>query len=324
MNKHVRNILVLVLVIATILSACGSQPTEEPQNGTIGKLEGTISVSGAWALYPMMVRWGEEFQKLNPSVQFDISAGGAGKGMADALGGAVDIGMVSREIYQEEIDKGAFWVPVTKDAVFVTVNRENPVWEDLHQQGFSQEDLVGIFITGEITTWGQVVDKPEVTDIINVFTRSDSCGAAETWASYLGGKQEDLIGVGVYGDPGLLDAVTKDPMGIGFNNLNYAFDVDTGQPVANAYVGPLDANSDGQAGSDEVYDTKEQAVTAVASGKYPSPPARELNVVTNGEPSGLVKAFIKWVLTDGQQFVDDTGYINLTESSLSSALEKLN
>ena len=82
-----------------------------------------------------MVRWGEEFQKLHPDVRFDISAGGAGKGMADALANAVDIGMVSREVYPEEVEKGAFWVSVTKDAVFPTVSEENPVWEDLRQEG---------------------------------------------------------------------------------------------------------------------------------------------------------------------------------------------
>ena len=65
---------------------------------TVSELQGTIRVSGAWALYPMMVNWGEEFRKIHPKVRVDISAGGAGKGVADALAGLVDIGMVSREI----------------------------------------------------------------------------------------------------------------------------------------------------------------------------------------------------------------------------------
>jgi len=71
----------------------------------------------------MMVRWSEEFRQSYPDVQFDISAGGAGKGLADALGGVVDIGMVSRDITPEEEKRGAFWVPVTTDAVFATVAR---------------------------------------------------------------------------------------------------------------------------------------------------------------------------------------------------------
>ena len=163
-----------------------------------------------------MTRWAEEFQKANPKVTFDVSAGGAGKGMADALSGAVDIGMVSRPVSSEEEAKGAYWIGVVKDAVFPVVNEKNPVIQDILKQGIKQETFVGIFITGEIKTWGQVVGKPEITDEIHVYTRSDACGAADIWAKFLGNKkQEDLLGVGVSGDPGLLDAVIKDPLGIG-------------------------------------------------------------------------------------------------------------
>ena len=51
----------------------------------------------------MAVRWAEEFRKIYPDVRIDLSAGGAGKGITDALNNMVDIGMVSREIYNEEI-----------------------------------------------------------------------------------------------------------------------------------------------------------------------------------------------------------------------------
>jgi phosphate transport system substrate-binding protein len=311
--------ILIILVLLTM--GCSGASTQAQSQDT---LSGTISISGAWALYPMMIRWSEAFQESHPAVQFDISAGGAGKGMSDALAEAVDIGMVSRTVYPEEIEKGAFWVSVTKDAVFPTVNEKNPVWTDLHKQGITPETLIGIYITGEITTWGQVVGRPEVTNPIHIFTRSDAAGAPATWAAYLGDKkQEDLLGVGVYGDPGVLDAVIKDPLAIGFNNLNYAFDAETSQPVAGARVAPLDANGNGLADPEEIYDTKAQAVEAVAKGNYPSPPARDLNLVTHGQPTGLTKEFMAWILTNGQQYVKEVGYIPLTTELLEAGLEKL-
>ncbi|MGD2206300.1 MAG: substrate-binding domain-containing protein [Anaerolineae bacterium] len=324
MQRKIKKALLtlLTLALSTTVVGCGGA-TGGSVASSEGNLQGTITISGAWALYPLVVRWGEEFQQRHPDVRFDISAGGAGKGMADALANAVDIGMVSRVVYPEEIEKGAFWVSVTKDAVFPTANKENPVREDLQRKGMSRETLIGIFVTGEITTWGQVVGKPEVGDPIHVFTRSDACGAAATWAQYLGGEQEDLQGVAVYGDPGLLDAVIKDPLGIGFNNLNYAFDMESGEPVAGAWVAPLDLNANGQADPDEVYDTKSQALDAVATGRYPSPPARDLNLVTQGQPEGLVKAFVAWVLTNGQSYVGEAGYVSLPQDKLAVELEKL-
>jgi phosphate transport system substrate-binding protein len=139
----------------------------------------------------------------------------------------------------------------------------------------------------------------------------------------LGKKQEDLKGVGVYGDPGLLEAVVKDPLGIGFNNLNYAFDLETGQPVAGTRAVPIDVNANGQADPQEIYDTQKQAVKAVAEGDYPSPPARVENLVTKGKPAGLASTFIRWMLTDGQKYVGEAGYIPLPEAQLKEELKKL-
>lgn len=315
-----KSFFIFLMLLVLLGSACGrgNDPTQSQDS-----LQGTITISGAWALYPMMITWGEQFQKVYPEVQFDISAGGAGKGMSDVLAGAVDIGMVSREIYPEETEMGAFWIAVTKDAVFLTVNAENPVWSDLHRTGLTREKLMGVFFSGDITTWGQLVDRSDVNEPIHVFTRSDAAGAPATWAEYLGKKQEDLIGIGVYGDPGILDAVIKDPLGIGYNNLNYAYDFDTRLPVAGAMVVPLDINSNGIADPQEIYDTKDQAINAVATNQYPSPPARDLNLVTKGLPSPLVKAFISWILTDGQAYVDEAGYIALPAEKLVTELKKL-
>lgn len=312
-------VLLVIVTLVPLLTGCGG-PAAGPQ---AGELQGTIAVSGAWALYPMMVRWGEEYQKLHPQVQFDISAGGAGKGMADALAGAVEIGMVSRDIAPEEEAKGAFWVAVVKDAVFPSVNAQNPVLPELLDRGVTRQTFIGIYITGEITTWGQVVGRPEVTDPIHVYTRSDAAGAPDTWAKYLGKKQEDLLGIGVYGDPGIMDAVVKDPLGIGYNNLNYAFDAKTGAAVSGAVVLPIDVNENGQADPDELLDTKAKALQAIMTGRFPSPPARALNLVTKGKPTGLVRDFILWTLNDGQKYVDEAGYIQLTQEQLAKERRKL-
>ena len=306
----------VLMVFVVFIYACSPSPqTAEKKQA--------ISVSGAFALYPMMTRWAEEYQKIYPEIVFDISAGGAGKGMADALGGVVDIGMVSREITPEEEAKGAFWVAVTKDTVFPTMNANNPVKDRLLQKGFTRHIFYDIFISGKITTWGQAIGDAQVQDPIHVYTRSDAAGAPETWAKYLGKKQEDLLGVGVYGDPGLVEAVAKDPLGIGFNNLGYAYDQATGLPLSGIWIIPIDANENNLADQDEVLDTKAKAIEAVATNRYPSPPARELYLVTKGMPAGVVLDFIRWILTDGQKFVGEAGFIQLTESQLQESLRKL-
>lgn len=312
-----------IIVLSLLLSACAS-PVAPASNA--GTLSGNISVSGAFALYPMMTVWAAEFTKLNPEVNFDVQGGGAGKGMTDTLSGAVDIGMISRVIKPEEEAQGAFWVAVTKDAVFPIVSAQNPSAADLIAKGISQDTFKKIFITGEVTTWGEVVGKPEVKDPIHVYTRSDSAGAADTWAQFCGGKvQGDILNsaIGVNGEPALVDTVAKDPLGISFSNLNSVFDATSGKLVAGGLVPPIDSNKNGKADVEEYFQSKADAVNAVSSGKYPSPPARFEYLATKGKPTGLTLTFITWILTDGQKFLDAAGYVPLTPDQQSESLAKL-
>ena len=331
MRKQTLTWLFVLLIAAVTLSACGTAtpaestvPESEAGSPSTTELSGTISVSGAFALYPMMTVWAEEFTKLHPDVQFDVQGGGAGKGMTDTIAGAVDIGMISRSIKPEEESQGIFWVSVTKDAVFPIVSTENPVAERILAKGISQEIFNKIYITGEITTWGEVVGDPSITEEIHVFTRSDAAGAAEQWAKYSGGKaQEDLKGIGVNGEPSMVDTVIKDPLGIGYGNLNSIFDLSGGGLVPGIVIPPLDINANGQADAEEVYKVKDDAFGAVANGTYPSPPARFENLATKGKPTGVTLAFIEWILTDGQQYLEAAGYVPLTPEQQAESLAKL-
>lgn len=314
----------VIVAASLLLSACAAGAATQNAPSGDQNLNGTITVSGAFALYPMMTVWAEEFSKLHPGVQFDVQGGGAGKGMTDTLAGAVDIGMISRKIKPEEEAQGAFWVPVAKDAVFPVVSQKNPVLGALISRGISQEMFKKIFITGEVKTWGEVVGKSEVKDAIHVYTRSDSAGAADQWALFAGGKvQADIQGIGVNGEPALVDTVGKDPLGIGFSNLNSVFDVSTGKLVAGVMVPPIDINNNGKADPAEYYQTKDEAVKVIADGTYPSPPARFENLATKGKPTGLTLEFIRWILTDGQKFLDQAGYVPLTSQQQQDALAKL-
>jgi phosphate transport system substrate-binding protein len=338
MKKLSVTLLSGVAAASLLLSACGAttpKPAATSASATevssaaaeapaVEQLSGTISISGAFALYPMMTVWAEEFSKIHPDVQFDVQGGGAGKGMTDTIAGAVDIGMISRSIKEEETAQGIFWVSVTKDAVFPIISAENPVADQLLAKGITQETYNKIYITGEIITWGEVVDNLSITDEIHVFTRSDASGAAEQWSKYAGGAaQEDLLGIGINGEPAMVDTVIKDPLGVGFGNLNSIFDLSSGNVVPGILIPPLDINGNGRADAEEVYTVKEGAFNAVASGTYPSPPARFENLATLGKPEGLTLAFIEWILTDGQQYLEVAGFVPLTPEQQAESLAKL-
>jgi len=315
-----------IMLCALILFMTGCKPSVKESANAENRsgLKGYISLSGAFALYPMAVKWADEFKKANPDVKIDISAGGAGKGMADALSQMVDLGMISRGISPEEVQKGAWFIALTKDAVLPTINAKNPFFAELNEKGISKEELIKLFVTGEIKTWEELVGKPAKTPI-HLFNRSDACGAAAMWAEFLGTKQEELKGTGVFGDPGVADAVKNDIYGFGFNNVNYVYDITSRKKFDIMEVLPIDLNGNGTFDqSEKVYGTLDEINAAIVSGTYPSPPARDLYFVSKGKPTKPeVIAFMDWILTEGQKFVPEAGYVPLSEAKIKEELSKL-
>lgn len=267
-------------------------------------LSGSITISGAWAIYPTAVAWAEAFQKKHPGVRIDVSAGGAGKGAADAIAGLADIGMVSREPDPAELQKNIHAVYILKDAVFPVVSEKNFYLRELLEKGIQRRTLADIYIAGTATRWSRIAgamgDKP-----IHVYTRSDSCGAAASWAAYLGKRQEDLRGVGVYGDPGVLQAVQRDPDGIGYSNFGYVFTRE-GPLLPGIKAVAIDVNENGKADPEEIYETRAQAVAAIAAGRYPA--ARKNYFFVRKDAPLLVSEFIHFALSEeGVRIVEEVG-----------------
>ncbi len=319
--KRTSIIIFTTCILLSMLFSVGCN-NSTTKNST--ELEGRISISGAFAMYPLTVKWAEEFKKLHPKVTVDVSAGGAGKGMTDVLNGLVDVAMFSREVSKEETDKGAWYIAVAKDAVLPTINTNNPVYKSIMERGLTKQEFTDVFLTENIKTWQKLVKSPG-NNKINVYTRSDACGAGEMWAKYMGKKQEDLKGIGVFGDPGMSDAVMKDKFGMGYNNVIYAYDPKTKKNYDGISVIPLDLNGNGKIDSTEnFYTNLDNLMQAIKEDRFPIPPARNLYFITKGKTeNALVLEFFRFVLAEGQKYIHEAGYVTLNDDKLKTEAAKI-
>ncbi|MEG0814569.1 MAG: substrate-binding domain-containing protein [Mucinivorans sp.] len=330
MNKLILSILLTLSVITADAKLFGTKEQRiarrelRKSRRSAISLTGEIQLSGAFALYPLAVRWQEEFKKLYPRVKIDISAGGAGKGITDALAGVVDLGMVSREVYPAELAKGAYVISVAKDAVVPTINSHNPYIIEVLTHGLTKE-MAGKIWSGRVQSWGEVIGRPAITIPIHAYTRSDACGAAETWGSWFGMRQEQIDGLAVFGDPGVASVVQKDRIAIGFNNIAYAYDLRTKRPHRGILVMPIDTDGNGRVDLNEnFYSTLDELNAAIADGRYPTPPARELYLVSKGKPTRPeVVAFLEYILNAGQIVAPEAGFIPLSEDIIEEQLIKI-
>lgn len=319
-NSSWVSFIFLLIVLSGV--ACKGPGSSESTDES--ELKGTITISGAWALYPITVKWADEFRMLHPKVRIDISAGGAGKGFTDAITGMVDLGMFSRGFSQAELDRGIWFVGVTKDAVIPVVNENNPFLADILTQGVTHGEFQAIFLHGTMNSWKELLGT-QSEEFIHVFTRSDACGAAEMWAEYLGKHQENLLGTGVFGDPGIASAVKNDPFGLGYNNVNFVYDLQTRRPYPGLVIIPIDLNENGVIDPEEdFYGSLDELNTAIRDGIYPAPPARPLYFVAKHKPARKeVTEFLRWILENGQDFVEEAGYVALPDQVIEEELKKL-
>lgn len=312
-----KRILYASLCLAFILQGCNNAKEQQKKS---------IALSGAFALYPLVQQWANEYSKLHPEITFYVQAGGAGKGLTDVLSGATDVGMYSQQITYKEMEKGIWWIALCKEAVLPVVNAKNPYLNQLMQQGLTKDELKTIFLYHAPSTWDSLLHiSNSAQHSMNIYTRSDVSGSAESWASWFGMKQANLTGTGIAGDSSLTAIVKQDTNAIAYSNSVFVFDSYSGEKFPGIETVPIDLNGNNKIDSAEnFYHDLSTFLQAVHDEKFPSPPARNLYFITAKRPMNPeIMEFFKWVLTDGQKFLTSAGYVPLKPAELKEQVMKV-
>ncbi|MFZ0281349.1 MAG: substrate-binding domain-containing protein, partial [Bacteroidales bacterium] len=317
------SVLILVLVSGCQSSKTGKESALS-QNETKGDIQGQITISGAYALFPLILRMSEDFMALHPLVKVEVTRMGTGEGITELLTKKTQLAMISRPLTEEEINEGIWVIPVAKDGVAPIVNQKNPHIGTLISQGLSPEEFMKLFTTEKHMTWGDVLGS-NIKDKIVVYTRADESGAAVVWADFLYKKPSELRGIGVTGDEEMIKSIQENPLGIGYCNFSYAFNPETGERIENIQIVPADLDFDNKIERKEMpFSNLEEAHRSLWLGFYPDDLCRELTIGSLGKPTDpLVIEFLYFVLGEGQAGVKKSGFCPLNNVYLNYALESL-
>ncbi|HSK48792.1 MAG TPA: PstS family phosphate ABC transporter substrate-binding protein [Coriobacteriia bacterium] len=276
--------LALVLVSAVALVGCGGSGG----TGTDAEQTGSITVQGSDTMVNLAQAWAEAYQAENAGVSISVTGGGSGTGIASLINGTIDFANASREMKPEETDQasGAGVEPVetevAKDGIVILVNPANTV-EDL------TIDQLGKIYRGEILNWKDVggSDRPIV-----LLGRDTASGTYEYFKEAVVGEDAEYAKSmkNLQSSQAIVDEVGKNPDAIGYVGIGYE----------NASTKPVDV--EGVAAS----------VETVLDGSYPL--SRGLFVYSSGEPEGVKKAYLEWIVgADGQKVVEDQGFVPLAK-----------
>ncbi len=288
----------LLVMVALLVVACGGQPIADPTATPMPAASesvadasdadpvsqnpgaaGQISVAGSTTVQPLAEKLGEAFMALNPEIRIDVAGGGSSSGVVAAGDGTADIGNASREIKASELETypELKLYTIAQDGIAIVAHAELAV-DDL-----TLDQVRGIF-AGRITDWSEVGGE---TQPITVISREEGSGTR--------GAFEELV----MGD----DAITDSAIFQDSNGKVRTAVSSTPNSIAYLSFGYLDSSVLIVA-VDEILPTTEN----VLNGSYGV--VRPLIMVTNGEPTGIVAAWLDWIMSsDGQAVVSDQGYI---------------
>jgi phosphate transport system substrate-binding protein len=319
---------IIPFLILTVVFGCNSPKTNKGVTQTTEKakneLEGSFSIGGAYALYPLISMLADEFMAIHPGVSIEIEKTGTGEGVTGLLTGKNKLAMISRPLTDEEIGAGVWIIPVAKDGVAPIVNQRNPHIDKILSMGISPDEFMQIFASGKELTWGEILDT-DSRDKITVYTRADESGAADLWAGFIYKSASELMGIGVNGDDEMIKSIQENPLAIGFCNFTYAFDISTGERLKDIQLIPCDLDFDNTIGKVEhPFITLEEAHRSLWLGFYPDVLCRELTLGSAGKPAEpVVKEFLYYVLKEGQSSIQNAGFCPLNNVYINNALEFL-
>ncbi|MBE0683619.1 MAG: phosphate ABC transporter substrate-binding protein [Anaerolineales bacterium] len=286
-----KRIALFFLLSSFLLASCGSN-SSGPDN-TSPKIY--IENKGSDTIVNLALAWAERYQAEHADVRISVTGGGSGTGIAALINNTVDLANASRQIKAEEIEeaksKGIEPVEhiIARDAIAVIVNSNNPVSELTLQQ-------ISDIYSGKITNWGGVggEDRPIVK-----LSRETNSGThvyfLETVLRLGNNEDKTLFSMDTLLLPsseGIISEVRDNPNAIGYDGLGYvphdvkmiAIAIEEGAP----YVLP----------SIETVNDKSYAI------------ARDLYMYTNGEPTGIVKDYLDWILSaEAQEIVAELGFV---------------
>lgn len=247
-----------------------------------------ITVKGSDTMVILAQRWAEKYMAGSGDVTVQVTGGGSGVGISALINGTTDICNSSRPMKNSERDKLkarfntlGVEIPVARDGITLYVNEVNPVSE------LSLDQIKAIYL-GEIANWKDI-GGPDARIIL--YGRENSSGTYVYFRDFvLKGADYSPLMQTLPGTAAVVNAVARDKNGVGYGGAAYA------RGVKRVRV-RKDASSP----------AFEPTLETIAKGEYPI--TRYLYMYTRSRPTGAMKQFIDWVLSnDGQSIVSQVGY----------------
>jgi glycine cleavage system H lipoate-binding protein/ABC-type phosphate transport system substrate-binding protein len=312
----------IILLFGLLLMNQGNINCTETASELNGTTMDSIKILSTPDLYNLSIKWSDEYSKEFHGKAVKVVSI-SDKKMADQLIAEGNLAFVSNEYYSG-FDNQTLWkVVVGRDVIVPVINSRNPVLNEILKQGISQISLTNLLKNPDSQKWGTLV-KNSQNKAINVYLIDDE-SIKSALAEYLNTDPVNIHGIKVTDSKEMVAAIQKDPFAIGFCKMINVLDFRNQTIVENIRLLPIDRNSNGTIDYNEnIYDDFNVFARGVWIGKYPKALYSNIFSVSSAQPKNeSAVLFLKWVLSDGQQYLYNSGFSDLLLSERQTTIDKL-
>ncbi len=331
----VLSLLAVLLMVATFATAAGQV---------------LLNAAGATFPYPIYSKWFDLYHTSHSNVQINYQSIGSGGGIRQLLDKTVDFGASDGPMNDDQLKQASVPImhfPTVLGAAIPSYNVPG-VQGDLN---FTPEALSGIFL-GKVTKWNDPAiasANPGMKlpgDDIVVVHRSDGSGTSYIWTDYLSkvspewqskvGKGTSVnwpVGLGGKGNEGVSALVQQTPGALGYIELIYA--IQNKLPYgkvknsSGAFVKADLASVSAAAAATAKFipdDFRVSITNPEGKAAYPIASFTWLLIpskFSDAAKRDVVKDFLKWALTDGQQYAEALSYAKLPKEVVAKEMKAI-
>lgn len=290
-KSRIAVMLVVALVSIFAVVGCGGTGDQNGSSTSDPQASGQVTAVGSTALQPLVEQASQQFMQENPDAQIVVNGGGSGTGLTQVSQGAADIG--NSDVFAEE--KDGIDASQLVDHKVAVAGMAAVVSPKINVNNLTKQQLVDIF-SGKITNWKEVGGIDQKITLVN---RPKGSGTRATFKKYALGGIEEAKGIEEDSSGTVKKIVAETPGTIGYLALSY---------IDSSVIG---LSLDGVAPTEE----------NITQGKYPVWAYEHM--YTKGEPTGLTKTFLDYMVSDAVQktLVPKLGYIPVTSMQVEKGPE---
>jgi glycine cleavage system H lipoate-binding protein/ABC-type phosphate transport system substrate-binding protein len=274
-------------------------------------------------LFELANTWIETYSGINSGIYTSLHIVPAGN-IGSPITTSGRIGFISKDFIQEIEGDLAWKMVVGRDVIVPVMNPDNPFLDEIYNKGISREKFNLAYSSGVIPTWGILLGDDKVFTPVNSYCMKDE-SVYNNLSEFMQTDHFTTSTNEVSDINELLDKITRDQFGLGFCRLADIIDSDNNRFDVRVKLVPIDINANNKVDYFEnIYSNINDFTRGVWIGKYPREFSSSIYTVAGGQPNKENDlAFLEWVLTDGQAFLDNNGYTELVSTEKYQKIQSL-